>query len=249
MRRPRLPSPSWRRVLSLRGSEDLQDRFHVSKKEGATLPGGGPGGVPQGAPGSGWGCGDLSPAVPFLRGLFGLHVRGLVHSNPVRSQVEHEGGIHLPAVLQKGRPLQDIVYRNDVEIDYHGSGRGGEGHEKSVQVGLVAVGRDEEELPDAMIFPAGQELVQGPVKGFPAQAGGAGEPFPSGQGDTVMKAGCHQDPGTAGYLPGHGSGDEGVCAQRKVGTVLDQGPHGKQEPGIPGQNPPHFRPGKAIQGP
>jgi hypothetical protein len=87
------------------------------------------------------------------------------------------------------------------------------------------------------------------VQGFPLDSRRARVAFLTGIPDSVGPAGGEEDPGPPGHLPGDPLNDEGVGPEREMGSVLDEGPHGQDQPGIPGQNSPYLGPREAIEGP
>jgi len=114
---------------------------------------------------------------------------------------------------------------------------------------LMLIGRQKEKLLNAMVFPFGQKLVQGPVKGLPVDSGGAGVTLLSGIPDSVIEAGRQEDPAPPGDLSSHHLYDEGVGPEGEVRPMLDQRPNGEDEARIPGQYPSYFRPGEVVKGP
>ena len=113
---------------------------------------------------------------------------------------------------------------------------------------LVLKGRQEEELADPMILPPGKELIQGSMKGFSFESGGAGVALLPGIHDPVVEAGRQKDSTGPGDLPGDRFHDERVGPKREMGPVLDQRPNRKKQARISGEYSPDLRPGEVLEG-
>jgi len=114
---------------------------------------------------------------------------------------------------------------------------------------LMLVGRQEEEFLNAVIFPFGQELVQSSVEGLPLNPRGSRITFLSRIPYSIDEAGRQENSRLSGNLPRHPLCDEGVGSQRKMRTMLDQGPDREDQAGVPREDSPDFRPGEVFEGP
>ena len=109
-------------------------------------------------------------------------------------------------------------------------------------MGLVPMGGQEYELLNPMVFPLGQELIEGSMEGLSPETRRAGVVLLFRAPDPELEGGRLEDREAFGKLTGHSFGDEGVGSQRKVGTMLNQSPYRQNQAGIPGQGLPDFRP-------
>lgn len=114
---------------------------------------------------------------------------------------------------------------------------------------FVPVGREDQKLPDPVVLPIRQELVHDPVEGLSPESGGSCEALRPGAPYAEAKGRSQECFASPGNLPPHLFRNEGVGAEGKVRAVLDQGPHRKDQAGIPGQDASHLRPGEVLQVP
>jgi len=169
--------------------------------------------------------------------------------DPVCGQVKHQGGFQFPAVFREGGPFQEIMGLYGEEVHDGDCGRGGHGHEKGVQMRLMLIGRQEEEILDAMVFPFREKLVESPVKGFPFNPSGASVTLLARVPHSVGEGGGQEDFASPRDFSSYPFHDESVGSQWQMRAVLDQCPDGKDEAGVSGQDPPDLRPGEVLQGP
>lgn len=152
-------------------------------------------------------------------------------------------------MFSEGGSVQQITSVDLEKVHNVCDGRGSHSHEKSVEVRLVLIGSQEEKLPDSMIFPFGQKLVQRPVKGLSLDSGGAGVTLLSWIPDSVIDAGSQEDLALSGDFLGDSLHNESVRSEWEVGPMLDQRPDGKNQARIPGEDSADFRPGEALEAP
>lgn len=114
---------------------------------------------------------------------------------------------------------------------------------------FMLIGRQEDELLDAVILPFGQKLIERPVKRLALHSRGTGIAFLSGVPDSVAEGGRQKDPASPGDGFRHPLGNESVAPERKMRPVLDQRPNGKNEARIPGQDSPNLWPREVLEGP
>ena len=163
--------------------------------------------------------------------------------------MEHKGGLQFTSVFGEGGPFQKITGINGEKVHHIRNGRGGHGHEESVHMRLMLAGGQQEELPDAMVLPFGQKLIQSPMKGLSLDSRRPGIPFLAGVPDPVLERGRQKDLASPGNFLGNPLHNEGVGAKGEMGPMLGEGSYRKEEAGIESENPPDVRPGEVPEGP
>jgi len=145
--------------------------------------------------------------------------------------------------------IHDIIDFDGKKVHHDGDGRGGHGHEESVQVRLELVGAYDEKLLDSMILPFREKLVHGAVKGLSLEPCRPSETLFPRAPNPVVERGGEERLAATGCFIGCFLRNEGVGSKREMGPMLDQCSHRNDQPWVPGEDPSHFRPREVLEGP
>ena len=214
------------------GSPDpLQD----ATIESFSLFGGGQCGSTDAAGATGWWGGHAAADVaPELIGSE-LEVASAVHPYELGIEVEHEGGLGLAGVLRELLPFDEVVDGHIPDVDDADPCAGGDEGGEGLEVGVVAVGGDEDELGDAVALPRVEQLVHGAVEGLSAEGGGAGVRALGPYIDAEVEGRGAKDAELTGEVDAETSSDEHIAAEGQVRAVLFERADRDNESRVAGQ--------------
>jgi len=123
----------------------------------------------------------------------------------------------------------------------------GKGGEEYLDVGFVALGRDDYDFADAVVVPTGKEFIYGTMEGLPAQRTGTGVRHPVRLCKAVMERRRHHQLQATRQIEGDALGDECIRAEWQMGSVVIERADGKDQARVIGGQETDFGPGKAAQ--
>ena len=165
-----------------------------------------------------------------------------------RSQdVQEEGGLHLTTVLLSRLSFDEVSDIDGRKVEHGGHGVGRESHEQRLHMPGGRVRRDEDELPDPMIFPICKELVHGTMEGLATKARRSGEVGRALQGDAVLERRCPKDAGPSCDRVHHRPCDVQIRPQGEVGSRLLESAYGEKEPRVPRESTLDGTPVESLQ--
>ena len=171
----------------------------------------------------------------------------LVHADEFGCEEKEKGGFELTAPLLLGEAFRKVGDVDRHEIDDVRRCVLGKGGEQCLDVGFVALGRDDYDFIDAVVVPTDEEFIYGTVEGLPAQRAGTGVRRPVRLGKAVMEGRRHHPLQATGQIEGDAFGDERIRAERQVWSVVVERADGKDQARIMSEQVADFRPGKAAQ--
>ena len=171
----------------------------------------------------------------------------LVHADEFGCEEKEKGGFEFTAPLLLGEAFHKVGDVDRHEIDDVRRCVLGKGGEQCLDVGFVALGRDDYDFIDAVVVPTGEEFIYGTVEGLPAQRAGTGVRRPVRLGKAVMEGRRHRQLQATGQIEGDAFGDERIRAERQVWSMVVERADGKDQARIMSEQVADFRPGKAAQ--
>ena len=192
-------------------------------------------------------CGDATLDI-FSRGWrMGHEVDRLVHADEFGCEEKEKGGFELTAPLLLGKALHEVGDVDRHEVDDFRRCVLGKGGEEGLDVGFVALGRDDYDFVDAVVVPTGEEFIYGTMEGLPAQRTGTRVRRPVRLGKAVMEGRRNHQLQATGQIEGDALGDECICAERQVWSVVVERADRKDQARIVSEQATDFGPGKVVQ--
>lgn len=162
-----------------------------------------------------------------------------IHQRPVH--VQQKRGVER-AAMHRNTASCLVIGQGDRE-QIHGANRRSMGLERTqgLLVGVLAVRRQNNELPDPPLFPRAHQVVEESMQRLASHRGAPGKGSAGGRVDTIFYGGGAQHVELGRKIVGEPFHDEGVAPQREMGPMLLGSAHGNDQAGVPREVGAHGR--------